>query len=235
MTLVHVGDGHACTHGGDGSDARARRDRGAGSGLTEAPCPGNGRRGKRVRVFYGYPEGHRPPRLADHKPTIADALRTADLNLDAQSPGAEGQHYRFWCETDLRPTIRAIELVPVGGDAAYDGGRRDQVALRPGRPRARRGEPPRRPHRLRRLRRPPRRRVGPRGTGDPVLGRRPRAGLEREQRSAASGHGSRWSGSATPCPPRRTSSSTRSGTPSAPSRGRLRTPPAPATASSCTT
>ena len=134
LTLVHVGDGHACTHGGDGvptlaADATSAR----GSGLTEAPCPGNGRRGKRVRVFYGYPQGT-APRLADHKPTIADALRTADLNLDAQSPGTEGQHYRFWCETDLRPTIRTIELVPVGGDAAYDvddviGSLYDQVGL----------------------------------------------------------------------------------------------------------
>ena len=119
MVIVHVGDGHACSHGGDeltglGTPATAAR----AAGLPEAPCPGNGARGRRIRVFYGYPKGT-TARLADHKATIADALRTADLNLDAQSPEADGQHYRFWCETDVRPTIRAIQLVAVGADNAY--------------------------------------------------------------------------------------------------------------------
>jgi hypothetical protein len=132
--VVHIGEEHACTHGGDPAPpaGTVAALRGAAE-LPEAACPGNGRQGKRIRVFYGYPEGTER-RLPDVKPSIAESLRVADANLDAQTEGVEGQHYRFWCETDVRPTVRAIQLRAIGADDAYSVtdvavSLRDQVSL----------------------------------------------------------------------------------------------------------
>lgn len=117
LTVVAAG-GELCTHGGDGlPDPSATTLRRATS-LPKAPCPGNGVSGRRVRVFYGYPKGT-IDRFSSLRDDIQLALRTSDSNLDAQTPDHEGQHYRFWCETDVVPTIRAVRLKAVGGDGAY--------------------------------------------------------------------------------------------------------------------
>jgi hypothetical protein len=112
-----------CTHGGDepvaeiagGPGTRAlapRRPR-------PAPCPGNGRSGRRVRVLLGYPSDTARPDPSDARPLIKRTVAMADSNLDAQSPTVVGQHYRFWCRRDRRVTVSVVALAAIGGDSAY--------------------------------------------------------------------------------------------------------------------
>ncbi|MDP9328001.1 MAG: hypothetical protein M3P10_07325 [Actinomycetota bacterium] len=117
LTVVAAGR-ELCTHGGDGLPDPSATTLGRATSLPKAPCPGNGVSGRRVRVFYGYPKGT-IDRFSSLRDDIQLALRTSDSNLDAQTPDDEGQHYRFWCETDVVPTIRAVRLKAVGGDGAY--------------------------------------------------------------------------------------------------------------------
>jgi hypothetical protein len=118
LLTVVVTERELCTHGGDGlpepSIATLRR----ATALPKAPCPGNGLSGRRVRVFYGYPKGT-TDRFSSLRDDIQLALRTSDSNLDAQTPAEGGQHYRFWCATDVAPTIRSVRLKAIGGDGAY--------------------------------------------------------------------------------------------------------------------
>lgn len=117
LTVVAAGR-DLCTHGGDGLPEASAPSLRRAANLPNAPCPGDGVSGRRIQVFYGYPRG-----TTDRHATLRDdirlALRTSDLNLDAQTLAREGQHLRFWCETDVVPTIRPVRLKGVGNDGAY--------------------------------------------------------------------------------------------------------------------
>jgi hypothetical protein len=116
--LVLVIDGEIrCTHGGDVLPATRVRSR-AVANVAPAPCPGNGRGGKRITVLYGYPSDTTPA-LKAQKPSIRAAIALADRNLDDATPEVGGQHYRFWCQDDRRVTITAVALAPIGDDGAF--------------------------------------------------------------------------------------------------------------------
>jgi hypothetical protein len=117
ITVMSAGR-ELCTHGGDGLPEPSATTLQRASAPPKAPCPGNGVSGRRVRVFYGYPKGTND-RFSAMRGDIQLALRTADSNLDAQTPEDQGQHYRFWCESDVVPTIQRIRLKAVGDDGAY--------------------------------------------------------------------------------------------------------------------
>jgi hypothetical protein len=118
LITVMAGGRELCTHGGDGPPEPSATTLQRATSPPKAPCPGNGVSGRRVRVFYGYPKGTND-RFSSMRDDIQLALRTADSNLDAQTLDDEGQHYRFWCETDVAPTIQRVRLKAVGDDGAY--------------------------------------------------------------------------------------------------------------------
>lgn len=118
MPTVQAAGRRLCTHGGDGLPQGSITTLSRATLVPKAPCPGNGVKGRRVRVFYGYPEGT-PDRYSTLRDDIQLAVRTADANLDGQTQDVEGQHYRFWCDTDVVPTIRAVRLKAIGDDGAY--------------------------------------------------------------------------------------------------------------------
>jgi hypothetical protein len=111
--------GGSCTHGGDpvtgGTVPAVRRTAGT---VPPAPCPGNGVAGRRIRVFYGYPQGTKN-RVETRRPTIRAAIALADQNLDEATSGVEGQHYRFYCARDRLVTVTAVKLLPIGADGTY--------------------------------------------------------------------------------------------------------------------
>ncbi len=121
--LLPVEASHFCTHGGDPVPhlptgiARIA----SAAAPTMARCPGNGRGGKRIRVFYGYPDGTTND-VKTARPQIQEALAYADANLDAQTPGVDGQHYRFWCKKASHPVISPLRLVAIGADNAFSVG-----------------------------------------------------------------------------------------------------------------
>ena len=113
-----------CTHGGDEPVPDLVEAGNSGSlasrGVTPpAPCPGNGRAGRRIRVLLGYPSDTPAPDAAEARPLIKQAIALADQNLDVQSPSELGQHYRFWCSRDRAVSITSVRLVPIGDDGAY--------------------------------------------------------------------------------------------------------------------
>lgn len=113
-----------CTHGGDEATGEAvtplmRRPSRSRGTTPPAPCPGNGRSGRRIRVLLGYPLNTAAPDPSSAKPVIAQTIAMVDENLDAQSPGVLGQHYRFWCRHDRRVSITTVTLPRIGGDGAY--------------------------------------------------------------------------------------------------------------------
>jgi hypothetical protein len=122
LVALEVAGHRICTHGGDdlaNLPAAAPREAALRSTLVPAtPCPGNGVSGRRVRVLYGYPAGTHD-RSAEARAVIRLALRSADANLDAQTPETGGQHYRFWCRRDSMPTIASVRLRAIGADHAY--------------------------------------------------------------------------------------------------------------------
>jgi len=113
-----------CTHGGDQPVLEVVGVPGSRTSPVRAtpppaPCPGNGRSGRRVRILLGYPSDTARPVTTDARPLIKQAVTMADGNLDARSPKAVGQHYRFWCRHDRRVTISVVALAPIGADGAY--------------------------------------------------------------------------------------------------------------------
>jgi hypothetical protein len=81
-------------------------------------CVGNGRVGRRIRAFYGYP-ADTLPRAAMFRAWIKQSIAAADANLDAQTPISSGQHLRMYCQADRGVTVTSIELVPIGGDGVF--------------------------------------------------------------------------------------------------------------------
>jgi len=113
-----------CTHGGDDPvpdpvAASGSRSLASRSTTPPAPCPGNGRGGRRIRILLGYPADTVAPDVTAARPLIKDAVALADQNLDAQSPSVLGQHYRLWCSTDRAVTITTVQLAAIGADGAY--------------------------------------------------------------------------------------------------------------------
>jgi hypothetical protein len=114
-----------CTHGGDpvpseaGSGALTRR-LGAVT-IPPAPCAGNGKGGRRIRVLYGYPDGT-TNRIKHQKAKIRDAVALADYNLDVATADVAGQHYRLYCEDDVAVTVTPVKLVAIGDDASFSYG-----------------------------------------------------------------------------------------------------------------
>ncbi len=120
--LAIVVDGAtACTHDGD-RVPQAGTGTVSGRALAttppKAPCPGDGKGGRRVVVAYGYP-ADTTNRGRTMRPEIRQAINMADANLDAASPGLAGQHYRFFCQNDRKVTILTLALLPIGGDNAF--------------------------------------------------------------------------------------------------------------------
>jgi hypothetical protein len=114
--LVAVADG-LCTHGGDRvpptvEGAATRAALGARSEPSEL-CAGNGKNGRRIRVLYGYPSDT-TSRAAAFRSWVRDSVAMADANLDAQTPGIDGQHLRMYCQNGRRVTVSSIELLPIG-------------------------------------------------------------------------------------------------------------------------
>lgn len=83
-------------------------------------CVGNGRVGRRIRAFYGYPADTAAP-AAMLRTWIKQSVATADANLDAQTPGSSGQHVRMYCRRDRGVTVTPIAMVAIGGSPASGG------------------------------------------------------------------------------------------------------------------
>jgi hypothetical protein len=117
--LVVVADG-LCTHGGDRVpptvEGAATRAATAARSEPSELCAGNGRNGRRIRVFYGYPSDT-VSRASTFRTWVRDSVAMADANLDAQTPGIDGQHLRMYCKNGRRVTVSSIELLPIGDTA----------------------------------------------------------------------------------------------------------------------
>jgi hypothetical protein len=115
----------ACTHGGDApapvdaTTATATAKILAANPPPPAPCPGNGQGGRRVHVLLGYPKDTTLTGGSAKRTLIRSVIALADRNLDLQSSGVIGQHYRFWCAKDKGVTLTTVQLAPIGGDNAY--------------------------------------------------------------------------------------------------------------------
>lgn len=108
----------ACTHGGDApAPHTARLTLAATDATPPPPCPGNGTRGRRIRVLLGVPAGTATDGPAARS-VIRRAIGLADQNLDLQSASI-GQHYRFYCELDRRVSIPTVALPAIGSDGQY--------------------------------------------------------------------------------------------------------------------
>jgi len=117
--LVVVTDG-LCTHGGDRvppsvAGAATRAATAARSEPSEL-CAGNGKNGRRIRVFYGYPSDT-ASRATTFRTWVRESVAMADANLDAHTPGIDGQHLRMYCKNGRRVTVSSIELLPIGDTA----------------------------------------------------------------------------------------------------------------------
>jgi hypothetical protein len=118
LVALEVAGATLCTHGGDAAPNLPAVARVRSALAPGAPCPGDGTSARRVRVLYGYPAGTKD-RSSELQADIRLALRIADANLDGQTPGTKGQHYRYWCRTDTGPTIEPVKLRAIGADGAY--------------------------------------------------------------------------------------------------------------------
>jgi hypothetical protein len=108
----------SCTHGGDMAPPQLP-DVPVHSRSVSAPlCPGNGRKGARIRVLLGVPADTTAPDPRSTKSLLREALSLADANLDAASAAA-GQHYRFFCRRDRTVTIKTVQLPAIGSDDTY--------------------------------------------------------------------------------------------------------------------
>lgn len=120
--MVVIGGAPTCTHGGDAlvpDVGPASRNLATRSPVPQAPCPGDGRSGRRIHVLLGYPSDTHAPDAAAARPLIKQTLALADQNLDAQSASESGQHYRFWCFRDRAVTITVVRLTAIGADTTY--------------------------------------------------------------------------------------------------------------------
>jgi hypothetical protein len=112
--------GERCTHGGDVVPPLVERH--ASTAPTRSPssdlCAGNGVNGRRVRAYYGYPSDT-VARASTFRAWIRQSVSMADANLDAQTPGADGQHLRMYCANGRKVTVASIALLPIGGDASF--------------------------------------------------------------------------------------------------------------------
>jgi hypothetical protein len=118
MDAIALGGVTQCTHGGD---ATPQVDEGASiqtRSIPQPPCPGNGRKGARIRVLLGVPSDTATPGGPSTRSLLRQSLSLADANLDAASKGP-GQHYRFYCRHDTTVTITRVQLPPIGSDATY--------------------------------------------------------------------------------------------------------------------
>lgn len=119
--LVAVANG-LCTHGGDRVPPTLERTATRATTVARsAPsdlCVGNGLNGRRIRVFYGYPSDT-TSRAAAFRSWVRDSVAMADANLDAQTPGSDGQHLRMYCKNGRRITVSSIALVPIGDDGTF--------------------------------------------------------------------------------------------------------------------
>ena len=117
--LVVVAGG-LCTHGGDRVpptvEGAATRAATAARSEPSELCAGNGKNGRRIRVFYGYPSDT-VSRATTFRTWVRDSVAMADANLDAQTPGIDGQHLRMYCKNGRRVTVSSIELLPIGDTA----------------------------------------------------------------------------------------------------------------------
>jgi hypothetical protein len=118
--LVEVGEG-LCTHGGDvvprdveraGSELASWSGDPARKPAANPRCAGNGRSGRRIRVFYGFPSDT-TSRAESYERWIRRSVVLADQNLDRQSPGIPGQHLRMYCQKGRKITVSAIRLLPI--------------------------------------------------------------------------------------------------------------------------
>jgi hypothetical protein len=119
--LIEVGDG-LCTHGGDRPPVDVERAATGAAAPAADParkekqanprCAGDGVRGRRIRVFYGFPSDT-PSRAAAYKRWIRRSVVLADQNLDRQSPVIPGQHLRMYCKGGRKVTVSAIRLLPI--------------------------------------------------------------------------------------------------------------------------
>lgn len=118
--LVRAGRG--CTHGGDlvppNVERIATRAMAPAASTPKQMCVANGRGGRRIRVFYGYPAGTES-RSAAFRSWISQSVAMADANLDEQTPGIAGQHLRMYCKEDRGVTVSALELLPIGTDGVF--------------------------------------------------------------------------------------------------------------------
>jgi hypothetical protein len=125
--LIEVGDG-LCTHGGDRIPIAVER---AETGVAERAdelarkmkkanprCAGDGAKGPRIRVFYGFP-ADTTSRAEAFGEWIRRSVVLADSNLDRQSPGIKGQHLRMYCRNGRKVTVSAIRLLPIGQDGVF--------------------------------------------------------------------------------------------------------------------
>ena len=111
----------ACTHGGHDAPVPVANDT-FGKAKTvapAAPCPGDGRSRRRVHVILGYPSDTTLTDGPAAKALVRQVVALADKNLDLQSPGVTGQHYRFWCRIDTSVTVTIVTLDPIGSDGIY--------------------------------------------------------------------------------------------------------------------
>jgi hypothetical protein len=119
--LRPVGNGF-CTHGGDLAPGSFRSGASKAPAMADSratdPCVGDGVSGRRVRVYYGYPSDT-PEHASTYRTSIRESVALADANLDAQTPGTEGQHLRIHCRNGRRVTVGSIALLPIGGDNVF--------------------------------------------------------------------------------------------------------------------
>jgi hypothetical protein len=124
--LIEVGDG-LCTHGGDRVPVDVERVATRPATPAAEParkekqanprCAGDGVKGRRIRVFYGFP-GDTTSRAAAYERWIRRSVVLADQNLDRQSPGIPGQHLRMYCRGGRKVTVTAVHLLPID-DGVY--------------------------------------------------------------------------------------------------------------------
>ena len=129
--LIEVGDG-LCTHGGDRVPEAVERAATGFAARAEEParkkkanprCAGDGVRGRRIRVLYGFPSDT-TSRAAAFERWIRESVVLADQNLDRQSPGIPGQHLRMYCRNGRKVTVTCC-YGPAGQGTIYFDDRAD--------------------------------------------------------------------------------------------------------------